>query len=106
MNKDIKVTKFVERGYTWVDIFYPRKYKLSISYKSVTANYQVEEIEEKPGNKVTFSRIANINHGMKQTVRFDSLDKGIKEDFLRFISPNITESELKQRLNMPVAELS
>ena len=103
MNKDIKVTKFVERGYTWVDVFYPRKYKLSISYKSVTANYQVEE---KPGNKVTFSRIANINHGMKQTVRFDSLDRGIKEDFLKFIDTDITESELKKLLNIPVPEFT
>lgn len=103
MNKDIKVTKFVERGHTWVDVFYPRKYKLSIKYLSTTVYYQVEENLE---NVVTFSRIANVNHGMKQSIRFDSLDKGIKEDFLRSINPNITESELKQRLNMPVAELS
>lgn len=102
MNKDIKVTKFVERGYTWVDIFYPRKYKLSIKYQSVTVYYQVEETFE---NKVIFSRIKNV-YGMRQREQFDALDKGIKEDFLRFINPNITESELKQRLNMPVAELS
>ena len=43
---------------------------------------------------------------MKQTVRFDSLDRGIKEDFLKFIDTDITESELKKLLNIPVPEFT